>query len=163
QAASIGDRIFSDGAIPSIWAHRTLLKRVGIPYKDAQGRRADFHALRRSMNTHLGQRGVDAQTRQEIMRHSDIRLTLDVYTDKLMLPLAEAIEKLPVFLKPLKDAHPCAHNPDLAGRELSRGDNAKLLEDVSEIIQDEERRRTLALTDVTEQSSEKSCLARIRT
>ena len=97
------------------------------------------------------------------MRHSDIRLTLDVYTDKPMLPIAEAIEKLPVFLKPLKDAHPCAHNQDFSGRELSRGDNSHLGKDVVEIVQDEEGRRTLALTDVTEQHSEKSCLARIRT
>ena len=163
QGASVGSLVFPKGSIPSIWAFRTLLKRVGIPYKNDQGRQADFHALRRTVNTHLGQRGVDPQIRQEIMRHSDIALTLDVYTDKPMLPLAEAIEKLPVFLKPLKDAHPCAHNPDFPGHELSRAGNANVVKDVSEMVENEERRRALALTDATEQNCEKSCLARIRT
>ena len=163
QGASVGDRVFTEGRIPSIWTYRTLLKRAGIPYKDDQGKQADRHALRRTTNTHLALSDVNPQVRQEIMRHSDIRLTLDVYTDKPMLPIAEAIEKLPVFLKPLKDAHPCAHNPDFWGRELSRGDNSHVVKDVLEIVQDEERRRTLALTDVTEQDVEKSCLARIRT
>jgi integrase len=163
QHASLGHRIFADGSMPSIWAFRTLLKRAGVPYKDAQGRQADFHALRRSMNTHLGQRGVDPQTRQEIMRHSDIALTLDVYTDKPMLPLAAAIEKLPVFLKQLQYAHPCAHNPDFSDHAQSHGAKASSESSTPQLVQDEERSRTLALSDVTEQQSEKSCLARIRT
>jgi integrase len=163
QGASGGDRIFSRGSVPSMWMFKSLLERVGISYKDDQGRQADFHALRRTMNTHLGQRGVDPQTRKEMMRHSDIALTLDVYTDKPMLPLAEAVEKLPVFLKQLEDAHPCAHNPDFSGHALSLGGAEKSGQVVSEIVQDEERRHALALTDTTEQNCEKSCLARIRT
>jgi integrase len=163
QGASIGDRIFQKGSIPSIWAYRTLLKRTCIPYKDDQGKQADFHALRHSLNTHLAQRSVDPQIRQEIMRHSEIGLTLNVYTDKLKLPLAEAMEKLPVFPKLLEDAHPCAHNPDFSGHALSFGGTEKLGNGVSETIQDEERRQQLALTDTTEQNEEKSCLARTRT
>ena len=163
QGASEGDRVFTKDRIPSIWAYRTLLKRAGIPYKDDQGKQADRHALRRTTNTHLALNDVDPQVRQEIMRHSDIRLTLDVYTDKQMLPIAEAIEKLPMFRKPVKDAHPCAHNPDVSSRELSRGDNANVVKDASETIQDEERRHALALSDVTEQNWENGCLARIRT
>ena len=163
QSASVGDRVFTMDRIPSIWAYRTLLKRAGVPYKDDQGKQADRHALRRTTNTHLALNDVDPQVRQEIMRHSDIRLTLDVYTDKPMLPLVEAIEKLPVFLKPLRDAHPCAHNLSLSGHELARADNINVVKNVSEIIQDEERRRTLTLVDLAEQSSKKSCLARIRT
>jgi integrase len=162
SAASAGDRMFPAGRIPSIWAFRTLLKRAGIPYKDDQGRQADFHALRKTLNTHLALMAVDPQTRQEIMRHSDIKLTLDTYTDKGMLPVAEAIEKLPVFLKQL-NAHPCAHNPDFSGHELSRADKATSENEDSQAVQDEEPRQQLALTDTTEQNEEKSCLARTRT
>ena len=97
------------------------------------------------------------------MRHSDIALTLDVYTDKPMLPLAAAIEKLPVFLKQLQYAHPCAHNPDFSDHAQSRGGKASSESSTPQLVQDEERSRTLALSDVTEQQSEKSCLARIRT
>jgi integrase len=163
REASAGDRIFPPRQIPSIWAFRTLLKRAGIAYKDEQGRQADFHALRRSLNTHLAQLEVDPHTRKEIMRHSDLALTLDVYTDKQMLPVAAAVAKLPVFVKQPKDAHLDAHNPDFSGHDPSRADNGGTVEDISETAEDEERRRTLALTDVTEQNSGKSCLARIRT
>jgi len=160
--AGAAERIFPHGGVPSIWTFRTLLKRAEIQYKDDQGRTADFHALRKTLNTHLAQMAVDPHTRKEIMRHSDIALTLDVYTDKPMLPVAEAIEKLPVFLKQL-NTHPCAHNSGFSGHSLSRADNPDAEADASETAEDEERKRTLALTDVTEQSSEKSCLARTRT
>lgn len=163
QGASGSDRVLPPGVIPSMWKYKQILERAGMPYKDDQGRQADFHALRRTMNTHLAQKAVDPQTRQEIMRHSDIALTLDVYTDKPMLPMAEAVEKLPVFLKQLKDAHPCAHNPDFSGHTASLSGTEKSEQAVSQIVQDEERRRALALTDTTEQKCEKSCLARTRT
>lgn len=163
REASAGARIFPAGQIPSIWAFRTLLKRAGIAYKDEQGRQADFHALRRSLNTHLAQLEVDPHTRKEIMRHSDLALTLDVYTDKSVLPVAAAVAKLPVFVKQLKDAHLDTHNPDFLGHEPSRADNGGTVGDIPETVEDEERRHTLALTDVTEQNSGKSCLARIRT
>ena len=159
---SISDRIFGSDKIPTIWAFRTLLQRAGIPYKDGQGRQADFHALRKTLNTHLAQLAIDPHTRKEIMRHSDIALTLDVYTDAPLLPVAQAIEKLPVFLKQL-DTHPCAHNSGFSGHSLSCADNPDAETDGSEAAQDEERRRTLALTDTTEQNNEKSCLARTRT
>src|SRR5205823_2557972 len=115
QHAAGNMRVFGPGTIPSMWKFKQVLARAGVSYKDDQGRQADFHALRRSLNTHLAQRAVDPQTRKEMMRHSELRLTLDVYTDKGMLPMAEAVEKLPVFLKQLEDAHPCAHNPDFSG------------------------------------------------
>lgn len=163
QHAAGNVRVFSPGTIPSMWKFKQLLERAGVAYKDDQGRQADFHALRRSFNTHLAQAAVDPQTRKEMMRHSELRLTLDVYTDKGMLPMAEAVEKLPVFLKQLEDAHPCAHNPDFSGHVPSLGGAEKLGNGVSQATQDEERRRALALVDTTEQNCAKSCLARTRT
>jgi integrase len=161
--ASEGDRMFPAGRIPSIWAFRTLLKRADIKYKDDQGRQADFHALRRSLNTHLAQREVDPHTRKEIMRHSDIALTLDVYTDKSMLPVAAAIEKLPIFTRLLKDTHLGTHNPDFSGHSPSLAGKVVPETDASQAIECEESRHVLTLTDTTEQDCEKSCLARTRT
>jgi integrase len=160
--ATVGDRIFLPGKIPSIWQFRTLLNRAGVPYKDQQGRVADFHALRKTLNTHLAQLGVDPHVRKEIMRHSDIKLTLDAYTDAPMLPVAQAIDKLPVFLKQL-NAHPCAPNPGFSGQQPSLADKAIVGSNESQTVEDEKRRRVLALTDTTEQDCEKSCLARTRT
>src|SRR5262249_38765462 len=108
------DLVLPADKVPSIWAFRTLLKRAGVPYKDLSGRQADFHAIRRSLNTHLAQNGVDAHTRKEIMRHSDLRLTLDVYTDSTALPTAAAIDKLPIFALLQENAQIDAHIPDSA-------------------------------------------------
>jgi integrase len=151
--ASVGDPVFVRQSIPSIWAYRTLLKRAGIPYKDDQGKQADVHALRRTMNTHLGLRGVDPQTRQEIMRHSDIRLTLDVYTDKPMLPLAEAIEKLPSFARPVAQVPLDAPNPDFSGHNPSSAGTEERARVISQVVESE---HLLALTDTTEQKSERA-------
>jgi len=161
--ASAGDRIFPVSSIPSIWAFRTLLKRAGLSYKDDQGRQADFHALRRSLNTHLAQNSVDPHVRKEIMRHSELRLTLDVYTDKPMLPLADAIEKLPVFIKDQKYSHLDAHNPDFSGHGPSLAGISGSKEHTPQIVESEESKHILALTDTTEHEPEKSCLARTRT
>lgn len=74
------------------------LNSAGIPYRDAQGRTADFHALSRmTPNTHMGQMGIGERVRQEFMRHSDLRLTSAVYTDAGQLPTAGAIRALPGF------------------------------------------------------------------
>ena len=54
---------------------------AGIPYKDSEGKYADFHALRHTCGTLLAAAGVHPKVAQKIMRHQDIRLTLDMYTD----------------------------------------------------------------------------------
>lgn len=152
-------RVLVPGSIPSMWIFKRLLERAGIAYKDAQGRQADFHALRRSLNTHLAEQGIDPHTRKEIMRHSDLRLTLDVYTDGAMLPVAAAIEKLPVFA----NAQINAHNSGAAGHQQTLADTEIAVGNETQAPVNEERRRSLSLTDVVEQNSEDNCLARTRT
>src|SRR5258708_3395942 len=96
---------------------------------------ADFHALRRSLNTHMALAKVDPQTRQQVMRHSDIRLTLDVYTDKWLLPVSEAIRNLPSFEE---DATLCATTLDISGHyTASVGTNGNA-ESVSEVPANEQ-------------------------
>jgi integrase len=71
------------------------LAQAGIPYRDAQGRTLDVHALRYTTATFLSRAKVPPSAAQRIMRHSDIKLTLQVYTDVQQLDGAEAIEALP--------------------------------------------------------------------
>jgi hypothetical protein len=52
-------------------------KAAGIPNLDAQGRVADFHALRHSSITGLGRSGVIPPIVRKLARHSTITLTLD--------------------------------------------------------------------------------------
>ncbi len=53
-------------------------------------------ALRVTFCTNLLNAGVHPRVVQELMRHSDIKLTMKNYTDPSQLPVAEALEKLPI-------------------------------------------------------------------
>jgi integrase/recombinase XerD len=51
-----------------------------LAYRSADGRFADFHSLRHFFITNLERAGVSPKVAQTLARHSDIRLTLGVYT-----------------------------------------------------------------------------------
>jgi integrase len=70
-------------------------RRAGIPKRDERGRTVDIHALRTTFGTMLARSGVAPRTAQALMRHSDIRLTMGVYTDPKLLDTAAAVESLP--------------------------------------------------------------------
>jgi integrase len=73
------------------------LRPGGIPYIDERGRLADFHALRHTFGTNLSLAGVSPRVAMELMRHSDLRLTMKSYTYASRLPTAGAIDMLPGF------------------------------------------------------------------
>jgi integrase len=67
-------------------------RRAGIPKRDGEGLTVDVHSLRKTFATILSRSGVSPRTTMELMRHSRIDLTMSVYTDPRLLPLAAAIE-----------------------------------------------------------------------
>ena len=71
------------------------LKAAGIAKQDERGRTLDVHALRTTFGTLLSKGGVAPRTAQAAMRHSDIRLTMNVYTDPKLLDVAGALDTLP--------------------------------------------------------------------
>lgn len=73
------------------------LKAAGIPY-EVNGRYADFHALRKTFVTNLARSGVMPKVAQTLARHSDINLTLGVYTDLEMDELHEAVSRLDAMI-----------------------------------------------------------------
>lgn len=79
------------------------LEAVGIPYKDARGRYADFHSLRHTFVTNLAKSGVHPKTAQALARHSDINLTMSVYTHTVLDDQATALEGLPDLTTPEAD------------------------------------------------------------
>ena len=87
------DRVFD--AIPKMRTFIADLKRAGIPQEDAQGRVVDFHSLRYTCGTWLAQAGVAPRVAMEIMRHTDMRLTMNLYTDPTILNTARAVDDLP--------------------------------------------------------------------
>jgi integrase len=76
------------------------LRAAGIPKRDDRGRTVDVHALRTTFGTMLSATGTAPRTAQAAMRHSDIKLTMGVYTDTRMLGVREAVEKLPALPLP---------------------------------------------------------------
>ena len=84
--------------LPSMDQFREDLKRAGIQYKDSQGRQADFHALRYKFRMSMEEANVSPRVTMALMRHSDMRLTQNTYTDAKQLQTSKAIESLPSIL-----------------------------------------------------------------
>tara|TARA_R110002072_G_scaffold179059_1_gene334985 strand:- start:309 stop:2003 length:1695 start_codon:yes stop_codon:yes gene_type:complete len=79
---------------------RSDLEAAGIAYQDEEGRFFDFHSLRHTFGTNLAKAGVSPKLAQELMRHSDINLTMNIYTHVDMPDMAAAVERLPTFPSP---------------------------------------------------------------
>ena len=66
-----------------------------LTYKNFDGRYADFHSLRHTFVTNLGKAKVSPKTAQTLARHSDISLTMKIYTHIDQEDQIEAINALP--------------------------------------------------------------------
>ena len=83
------DRVFSflhDRVVPED------IKAAGINPRD--GEVTGLHSFRKGMATELALNGVDEATAQKLLRHSDPRLTRNVYTDARLLPLASSVARI---------------------------------------------------------------------
>lgn len=90
---------------PSIAELKADLQAAGVPYVDAQGRVADFHALRHTLATNMAKAGVPRRIAMEVMRHCDSRLTDKNYTDVSQLHTAGVMDALPSFLSTHTEKH----------------------------------------------------------
>jgi len=68
-----------------------------IDETDERGRTIDVHALRTTFGTLLSKARVSPRTAQAAMRHSSINLTMNVYTDPMLLDVHEALNALPAL------------------------------------------------------------------
>ena len=74
---------------------RQDLERAGLPYVDEDGLFADFHSNRHTFISNLGKADVSLVMAQKLARHSDPKLTANVYTHLEINDKASAIESLP--------------------------------------------------------------------
>ena len=88
------------------------LEAAGVPYVK-EGRTLDFHALRVSFVSSLALAGVPLAVAQKLARHSDPRLTANVYTCLGLADLSRAVESLP----PLPGASPEASGEQKDGQQ----------------------------------------------
>ena len=107
------------GRFPRMRDLKPDLDRAKIPYKDANGRQADFHALRMTFATMLAKSGAAPRTAMELMRHTDLRLTMNVYTDPSILDTGGAVEDLPDLTRPPKAAAALLTGTDGAPADIS--------------------------------------------
>lgn len=73
------------------------LKFAGLSKRDERNRTACVHSLRHSFATLMSRGGVAPRTAQAAMRHSSIDLTMNVYTDPMMIDVARALSSLPAL------------------------------------------------------------------
>jgi hypothetical protein len=108
-----------------------------LAYQNDDGLFADFHSNRHTFMTNLERAGVSPRTAQSLAWHSDIRLTMGVYTHNGLHDQTTAIESLPAppSLDPRNlseiaemratgpdDAEPCARKvPTVVSRGAENG------------------------------------------
>ena len=66
-----------------------------LKYRNSAGKFADFHALRHTFITNLSLANVSPKTAQMLARHSDIQLTMNIYSHINTEEQAKAINSLP--------------------------------------------------------------------
>ena len=74
---------------------RADLARAGINAEDSAGNRVDFHALRHTYITLGAKAGIAPKILMDLARHSDINLTMKVYSHTVVADRAKALEAIP--------------------------------------------------------------------
>ena len=110
-----GDLAFH-GRVPNMDTFKRDLSRAGIALVDDQGRKVDFHALRTTFCSQLQANGVSPRAAMELMRHSDMKLTMVTYTDSQHLPLASELARLPSYSVPGMHVQMHEHAGDFQGQ-----------------------------------------------
>lgn len=94
--------------IPKHWRSAEMiaedLAAAKIPVTDADGRVMDFHGLRHTFISHLARAKVHPATAKALARHSDINLTMSIYTHSLREDEMEAVNRLPDLSWPIAEA-----------------------------------------------------------
>jgi integrase len=96
------------------------MRLAGIPKRDDRGRTIDVHALRHTFGTLLARGGVPLRTAQQLMRHSDPKLTANVYTDARLLDVHGALDVLPTLSDLNKDRQSVTLSVTLTDGEQSQ-------------------------------------------
>ncbi len=87
------DQVFK--SIPKPQTFNSDLTHAKIPKADDRGWTVDFHSLRKTYGTLLAKSGASLREAMQLMRHTDARLTTQIYTDPRLLETSKAVDRLP--------------------------------------------------------------------
>lgn len=97
---------------------RPALKQIGVT------KRIGFHSFRHGLATMLRQRGVDIKTAQELLRHANSRITLEIYQQSVSEEKREAHDRVMGMLLAANEKGAEGSNPsaplELYRKELSK-------------------------------------------
>ena len=79
---------------------RDDLEAIGVPYQADDSSYRDFHGLRHLTGTLLNDSDINLPVAQRLLRHSDPKLTANVYTHIYHEQLSQAVGKLPDLTAP---------------------------------------------------------------
>ena len=89
------------GGRQPLW-HENVLKRHIRPAAERAGvaKRIGFHTFRHSLATMMKANGEDVKTVQELLRHANSRITLDIYTQAMTPAKGQAQGKVLQMILP---------------------------------------------------------------
>lgn len=88
------------GRVPKSRTVRKDIEAAGLSPRDEYGRRFDLHACRTTLCTLCNTSGVAPRVAMQIMRHSELGLTMKTYNDESHTPLAASMAMLPSISLP---------------------------------------------------------------
>ena len=117
----------------------TLLKKVIRPAVRRAGindKAIGWHSFRHSLATNLRAAGVDLKTAQELLRHANSRITLDVYTRAISATKREANNRVMTMVLEAgkKEALPAPTSAPSRGRKTDNKKGAKNLSTLSSTL-----------------------------
>jgi integrase len=88
-------------SIPKYATYRKDVEvRAKIPWRDAQGRLASFHCLRKTFGTYLALADVPLRVAMDMMRVTAAKLLTGIYTDAKLFNTSAAAARLPRLVRP---------------------------------------------------------------
>ena len=114
-------RAMEPGVERRVLRHGDFLRTI-----DADGRHADFHALRATYITMLARANVPVKTLQTLARRSDPKLTMNTYATMGITDLTAAVATLPSFepSKPEPQSMKATGTDDAVSGNFQRAENA---------------------------------------
>ncbi|MGJ8653816.1 MAG: tyrosine-type recombinase/integrase [Opitutaceae bacterium] len=117
----------------------------------------DFHSLRHTFGTWLVAKSVDLKQVQMLMRHSDINMTANRYTDISKIPVARTLHDLDKVSKGENCTPICTPILHTQGQTESQPVTFNTEQDISELLDSQVPKRDTACHNVTGREAPNGC------